>query len=95
VEALQKLCHDAMVAAVGGVPRFFPADAVPQLAAHAALAALSSWQRSLQRVRRHADHPWSEPLLVESLVAEGRAALSPPAPTARGRSAESALDTLD
>jgi DNA polymerase-3 subunit delta' len=88
VDALQKLCHDAMVVAVGGAPRFFPDDAVP---AHASLQALRTWQRSLLRVSRDADHPWSEPLLVESLVAEGRSALSNPGKT---RSAEPALDTL-
>jgi DNA polymerase-3 subunit delta' len=92
LETLQKLCHDAMVAAVGGVPRFFPAAAVP---ASASLPALDLWQRSLQRVRRNADHPWSEPLLVDTLVAEGRAALAPAAsPPSRRRSEETALDTL-
>jgi DNA polymerase-3 subunit delta' len=77
-----------MVAAVGGVPRFFPADAVP---ASASLRALGLWHRSLQRVGRHADHPWSEPLLLDALVAEGRAAL---APATRGRTEDPALDTL-
>jgi len=88
IDALHKLCHDAMVAAVGGVPRFFPADAVP---ASASLRALGLWHRSLQRVGRHADHPWSEPLLLDALVAEGRAAL---APATRVRTEDPALDTL-
>jgi hypothetical protein len=26
---------------------------------------------------QHAEHPWSEPLLIESLVAEGRAVWQP------------------
>jgi DNA polymerase III subunit delta' len=88
VDALQKLCHDAMVAASGGVPRFFPPASVP---AAASLRTLDLWHRTLQRVRRHADHPWSEPLLVDALVAEGRAAL---APAPRHRADEPALDTL-
>ncbi|HEY6135845.1 MAG TPA: DNA polymerase III subunit delta' [Rubrivivax sp.] len=92
LDTLQKLCHDAMVAAVGGVPRFFPAASVP---ASASLPALDLWRRGLQRVRRNADHPWSEPLLFDALVAEGRAALAPAASSsARSRSEETALDTL-
>ena len=89
VDALLKLCHDAMVAAVGGSTRFFPTDTVP---AHASLQALRSWHRSLLRVSLHDEHPWSEALLVESLVAEGRSALSNPG---KVRNAEPALDTLN
>ncbi len=74
VDVLEKLCHDAATRALGGATRFFPSDAVP---ADASLPALEAWQRSLQRVMRHADHPWTAALLVESLVAEGRAALTP------------------
>lgn len=71
VDALQKLCHDASVAACGGVPRFFPAA---RLRPGARLGALVAWHRLLQGVMRHAEHPWSEGLLVEALVAEGQQA---------------------
>lgn len=71
VDALQKLCHDAGSMQVGGPARFFPAAQVP---AGASLERMTQWYTSLQRVMRHAEHPWSEPLLIESLVAEGRAA---------------------
>lgn len=71
VDALQKLCHDAAVAACGGVPRFFPAA---RLVPGARLAALVAWHRHLQGVMRHAEHPWSEALLMEALVAEGQQA---------------------
>lgn len=74
VDVLQKLCHDAVRCALGGAPRFFARAVIP---GGASLPALDAWQRSLQRVMRHADHPWTAALLVESLVAEGRAALTP------------------
>jgi DNA polymerase-3 subunit delta' len=72
LDALHKLCHDASVRACGGAARFYPEvsfDGVGRL------SALIGWQRSLQRVARHADHPWNEPLLLEALCAEGREAL--------------------
>lgn len=69
LDALQKLCHDASSAQVGGVARFFPAE---QLAGRVAMDRLIQWFKTLQRVARHAEHPWSEPLLIESLLAEGR-----------------------
>ena len=73
VDALHKLCHDAMVTRAGGVPRYFPASTVPPGDTSAALAA---WQGRLQALAAHAEHPWSEPLLVEALVLQGQLALS-------------------
>jgi DNA polymerase-3 subunit delta' len=73
LDALQKLCHDAMARAVGGAPAYFPPASVP---AGAALQALVDWNAELQRVARHADHPWSDGLLLESLVGQGRQALA-------------------
>lgn len=72
LDALQKLCHDLMCVAVGGAPRFFPAAALPPVRG---LAGLPAWARELQRVARHAEHPWQEALLLESLVSQGRLAL--------------------
>lgn len=68
VDALLKLCHDAQVQAVGGVARFFPAEA---LVGGASLERLAAWGRTLQRIARHDEHPWNEGLMVEALVAEG------------------------
>ncbi|HET9643993.1 MAG TPA: DNA polymerase III subunit delta' [Burkholderiaceae bacterium] len=68
VDALQKLCHDAMAVAAGGAPRFF--HAVPP---SADLDALVSWAKSLSRTARHDEHPWNVALLVDALVAEARA----------------------
>jgi DNA polymerase-3 subunit delta' len=89
LDALQKLCHDALVGAMGGEPRFFdpqalPAGAVPQ--------ALGAWAKTLGRVARHDEHPWNDGLLIEALVSEGRACWQEA--TTRGPRSGRALDTL-
>jgi DNA polymerase-3 subunit delta' len=77
VDALLKLCHDALALAAGGVPRYFPGASLPHSPNRAAvLPALIDWQRSLLRVARHDEHPWHEGLLLDALVCEGRAALT-------------------
>lgn len=68
VDALQKLCHDAMRIAVGGEARFYPAGSLPE---GAQLGALNDWSKSLSRVARHDEHPWNANLLIEALVIEG------------------------
>jgi len=89
IDALQKLCHDAMYGALGAAPRFFPPAAVPP---GARLAPLSAWAKSLARAARHDEHPWNEALLIEALVLEGHACWQEATtrPTRSGR----ALDTL-
>ena len=72
IDALQKVCHDALCVACGGAPRYFPRDRV---ASGASLAALLRWSRELGRVATEAEHPWSVDLAVESLVGQGREAL--------------------
>lgn len=89
LDALQKVCHDALARALGGPTRYFPAAAVP---AKAAPTALSAWSRELQRVARHAAHPWSDALLVEALVQAGAQALA--APRREGPPAARRFDTL-
>lgn len=74
IESLHKLCHDAMAIAVGAPPRYFPADKLP--AAGLRLAPLVQWERRLTQTARHADHPWNAALLLESLVGQGKQALS-------------------
>jgi len=78
VDALQKLCHDAMAHSVGGAGCYFPPDSLP---ARAALPALLAWAAELGRVARHADHPWSEALLLDALVQQGRQALASAPPS--------------
>ena len=75
IDALLKLCHDALLASLGGRPRYFPA--VP---AAPALAPLQAWQAALIEAARYADHPVNAALLVESLVMQGRRALLPREP---------------
>ena len=79
LDALFKVCHDACVHTMapkdgGGSHLFFPSWA----GGGTSLQNLETWRRSLQRISQHADHPWNEALLIDSLVAEGHAALSPP-----------------
>jgi DNA polymerase-3 subunit delta' len=74
VDALLELCHDAQVAALGGQPQFFPAEAVPR---GCGIAGLQAWREELLRVARDADHPWNESLLLDALVGHGRAVLTP------------------
>lgn len=71
VRVLQQICHDAMVQAAGGEPRFFLPGQVP---AGAQIAGLAQWSRDLARVARHDEHPWNAPLRVEALVAQGQRA---------------------
>ena len=93
LDALHKLCHDALARSVGGVPRYFAAEDVP---AGASLPALLAWSRELSRVTRDADHPWNEALLLDALVGQGRRALSPPQPhpPGSGRSRAQGAATL-
>jgi DNA polymerase-3 subunit delta' len=74
LDALQKICHDAGCHIAGGRGRFFPENKWPP---GASLQRLVHWHKSLQRVMAHAEHPWSEALLIESLVAQGRSVWNP------------------
>ena len=89
LDALHKLCHDAMARCVGGSTRYFAEADVPKAAS---LEALLAWARELDRVARHADHPWNEGLLLDALVGQGRQALAPGALPARER--RQGADTL-
>ena len=72
VDVLQKLCHDAACVAEHATPRYFPVATLPAAGDGAALAA---WMRDLNRVARHAEHPWNAGLMIESLVQQGQRAL--------------------
>ena len=73
VATLQKLCHDAMRAAAGAQPVYFPAGSVQARADD--LPRLVQWSQDLIRVARHDEHPWNAGLLAESLVAQAQRAL--------------------
>ncbi len=73
LDALQKLCHDAMARAAGARTRFFAAERVP---GSARMERLVGWQRELARLARHDDHPWNEALLLDAIVTAGAMALA-------------------
>ena len=92
IDALQKLCHDALSAAVGAAPRYFPAGSV---APDGDLAALTACGRRLREAARHAEHPLNAPLAIESLVQQLRRAWRPAAsPAAATAAGAGAFDTL-
>lgn len=78
LDALHKLCHDAMCLACGAAPRYFPLASLPS---GAALPALTAWAKSLRTLQRHAEHPWNMPVMLESLVLQGQQALRAGAPS--------------
>ena len=73
VDALQKLCADALTRAAGGTARYFPDTALPR---PGPARALLDWHEALSRVAAHAGHPWHEGLLIDALVAQGSTALA-------------------
>jgi DNA polymerase-3 subunit delta' len=72
VDALQKLCHDRVLAALGLPPRYFVDSTLPR----GDLARLTSWSAQLRGHARHAEHPWNAGLAVEALLVEARAAIA-------------------
>lgn len=73
VDALQKVCHDALCVAAGAGPRYFPSQPFPPCPDVVALAA---WSRRLSVVVRRVEHPWSTGLMIEALIDDARQALS-------------------
>ncbi len=83
LQALLCLCHDLMATHAGGHARYFPSASLPRAQDW---VLLKHWCDALMRVMRHDEHPWSAPLLLESLVTQGQAAMgktrhAAPAPT--------------
>lgn len=75
IDALQKLCHDALARAVGATPRYFPATALPPSSSD--IGRLSACGALLRAEMRHAEHPWNAGLGIEALVQQVRRALQP------------------
>jgi DNA polymerase III subunit delta' len=76
IDALQKLCTDALALAAGAQPRYFPAGSLPALGGQPALPALLQWSDELARVARHDEHPWNEALLLDAMLGRAREALT-------------------
>jgi DNA polymerase-3 subunit delta' len=88
LDALFKIAHDALARSVGAPTRYFAAERVP---ATCDAARLDAFVRELQRVARHADHPWHEGLAADTLAWRAQGALAP----IPSRVAPVGLDTLD
>lgn len=73
LEMLHKLCHDLLVLAAGGSPRFFDASSLP---VGAKFARLSEWSRALEHAARTIEHPFNPGLLQEDLLSQARAMLA-------------------
>ncbi|MFW5332130.1 DNA polymerase III subunit delta' [Hydrogenophaga sp. ZJX-1] len=72
LELLQKLCHDLMVQAAGGTPRFFAAANLPVAPRWGVLA---RWSRELLDAARSVEHPYNPGLMQEAWAARTRQAL--------------------
>lgn len=90
LDLMFKVCHDAMAVAGGGMPRYFAAEGLPRAAS---LSRLREWSLELQRVSRHAAHPWNEGVLLDALVAAAARALQPASPKTPG-ARRAGFDTL-
>jgi DNA polymerase-3 subunit delta' len=65
VDALCKLCHDAMCVGAGDEARYFDTKSVPR---GASWAALRAWSIDLSTAASQAAHPWHALLAVDALV---------------------------
>ncbi len=72
INALQKLCHDALTLAVGAAPRYF---APTGMAAGGDVPRLTACGALLRTEMRHAEHPWNAALGIEALVQQVRRAM--------------------
>jgi DNA polymerase-3 subunit delta' len=75
VDALQKLCHDAMAQRLGAATRFFEPDQLKN-ASVAGLARLTDWNAALVKAHRTMEHPFNGGLLQEALVERAQSALN-------------------
>lgn len=82
IDTLLKLSHDALAVHLGAEPRYFVPGTVPRAGS---ARALQAWAQELQRLARHAAHPWNEPVLVDALLAAAAQALAPGAAAGSAR----------
>ena len=74
LDALHKLCHDALAGQQGAAARFFSAKALSALG-KADAARLSGWSVALRRAQRTVEHPFHAGLVQEALVEQAQSAL--------------------
>jgi DNA polymerase-3 subunit delta' len=75
IDAMQKLCHDALAMNMGAKPRFFPESALIALSP-GSTASLGQWNRSLVAARKTMNHPFNAGLMQEALVESAQSALN-------------------
>jgi len=75
VDALQKLCHDALCLQQSAEPRFFALKPA-QSGKAPGLEALSQWSHALKQARRTMEHPFNGGLMQEALVEQAQRALN-------------------
>ncbi len=92
IDALQKICHDALCCAVGAPPRYFAPESIRQLPRD--VARLTACGGRLRQAARYAEHPWHVPLGIEALVQAVQCALRPPTDTTHLREPPRAVATL-
>ena len=90
IDALQKICHDALLVRSGSTPRFFAPEDFPAAERLAGWNQLTRWSRQLARDRRSAEHPYKADLFLEDLLSQARLALQPRSQPA-GRAAAPAV----
>jgi DNA polymerase III subunit delta' len=71
---LQKLCHDLMVRAAGGAPRYFDAADLPP--GPRKWGALVAWSADLRAAARTMEHPYSAALMQEAWADRARSVLA-------------------
>lgn len=74
VSVQQKLCHDLSCMQVGAMPRYFPTKALAALLPKS-LPRMAAWDAELRLAQRHAEHPWSAGLKLQSLMLRAQQAL--------------------
>jgi hypothetical protein len=67
----------ALVLLAAAVAWSWGPGSLPSTLSAGSLPALEAWSRELQRVARHATHPWNEGVLLDALVAQAARALAP------------------
>jgi len=70
---MQKLCHDLLLQACGGSPRFFDIEDLPQ---SSSLKALTQWSKDMMQSAKTVEHPYQAGLLMEAWVSRAQRAIN-------------------
>ncbi len=73
LDALHKICHDALALKAGALPRFFEASDLP---VGGSWQSLSDWAKALSAAKRTVEHPFNVGLMQEALVNQAQLALN-------------------